>query len=460
MALYLNDIAAQWLAKEPDTQRSKLVQNDILPLIGHYKVSGFDQFLLEDARQRFSRRGVSLETFRTEYLPALQELLGLAVQNRVVDSMPSFFHYQLGPVLLTEISDSWLAAIESKITAASYRRYYNILSKKMIPQIGTADLRFWDADALERYREQYLSQGGAQSSFSFHITILYGVLDYAVGEAIKQNGCFVPKPHILRLKDVAQEWIAEQKDSNAARDARTALDMYLLPMIGLSDIRNLSQRRLEQYGWMLARRGCGSDVLKKHIKILNAIRTYAVKTGKMESAPKLQGPQRRRSVQEHLPDESQLYAVIRSDSALADVLIIRLTWQLGLQMDELRTLRWSQLNLEHGIAEISGRQIPIPPDLVEYLKPRAYGQPRDSYVVQGCRKHGPISEPAVFQLARTLLKRFGIEKTRLVDLRRDYAIRALRTMPPEEAAKLCGFQSVGDFLLHYADFLPKDAVET
>ena len=78
MRCYFHDAAERWMTETAEPQRRELVQGKILPLLGHHKVSGFGQFQLEDARQRFSRSGVSPKAFRSEYLPAIRGLLAAA----------------------------------------------------------------------------------------------------------------------------------------------------------------------------------------------------------------------------------------------------------------------------------------------------------------------------------------------------------------------------------------------
>lgn len=440
---------------------SKEAHACLLGMAGHYRVDRFNQPILEDLRQRLAhQRGVSLETFRAEYLPIILNILQLAKDKGHLTDCPPLFDYCLPPLLLNECWSAWLDSISERVAPATVRRYRNILNQWLLPMLAELDLCALDGAGLQNYHALFLKQGGSESSFKFHITILYGILDFEVGRAIDATGLFQPDVPPLLFKSVVPLWLAwleENGSPEQVKFCRAQLEQHLLPSFQLSDLRGLNQRHVEDYRVALARQGIGTDVLRKHLNIINSIRQFAVSQGLLESAQPLFPDREVSPVAARLPDRRVLEQICQLDSADPAVLIIRLAWQLGLRYEEIRTLKWQQVDLDHREAVIAGRTIPIPEDLAQCLAKIAAESGPAGYIVLSRQKQGPISVPYLFRLARELLSRLELPAIQLKDMRNSYVVQLLQDHTLAETASLCGCSDMVEMRRLYADFLPKQA---
>ena len=404
---------------------------ELLHLAGHYRLDRMNQPVLEDLRQRLSRKGVSLADFRQIYLPYIKELLKAGVANGSLGEMPRFFDYDLPPLPFCACCPPWLEDVSSHYARATVTRYQGIVRRYLDAYWGDTDLRGLDGPAVDAYRRYYLEQrGGAPSLFPSHTAILYSILDFCVAKAIAERGqdsLPPPKEKPLLLKDVAPYWLESLPETTpgALKETYKAhLEQYLLPNLGLSDLRKFNPRRIRDYQTALRRSG-GAPFLKTHVDILNQILRYAAKEGLMDPIPALHAPQKRRPHDPHpeppsIPPHDRMMEVINSDPSGLGVLVVRLAWQLGLFSDEIRFLKWSQLDLAAKTAHVSGREIPIPDELCGYLSKRRGAAPGDSYVVSTAAHPEPYDSGYIFQLTKELLWRFGLGHLTFEEVRQDY----------------------------------------
>ena len=404
---------------------------ELLRLAGHYRLDRMNQPVLEDLRQRLSRKGVSLVDFRRIYLPYIKELLRAGVANGSLGKMPRFFDYDLPPLPFRAVCPPWLEDFSAHCAKATLTRYQGIIKRCLNAYWGDTDLRCLDGPAVDAYHRYYLEQrGGAPTLFPSHTAILYSILDFCVAKAIAERGQDVLPPlreKPLLLKDVVPYWLESLPETtpDALRETYKAhLEQYLLPILGLSDLRKFNPRRIRDYQTAL-RRGGGAPFLKTHVDILNQILRYAAKRGLMDPIPALRAPQKRRPHDSHpeppsIPPYGRMMEVINSDPSGLGVLIVRLAWQLGLFSDEIRFLKWSQLDLAAKTAHVSGREIPIPDDLCDYLSKRRGTASDDSYVVSSKAHPNPYSSGYIFRLVKELLWRFELGYLSFEEVRQDY----------------------------------------
>lgn len=440
---------------------SKEAHAYLLEMAGHYRLDRFNQPVLEDLRQRLARqKGISLEVFRVEYLPLISNLLQRAKDNGQLAACPPLFDYCLPPLLLSECWPAWLASIAERTTRTTVRRYQNVLNRWLLPVLAELDLCTLDGTRLQNYRTSFLEQGGSASGFKFHITILYGILDFEAGRAIDASGQFQPEVPPLLFQSVSPLWLAWLEKNGKPEQAefcRTQLEQHLLPYFQLSDLRGLNQRHVTDYRVALARQGLGIDALREHLNIINSIRQFAASQGLLNAAQPLVPDREVSPVAARLPDRRILQQICRLDSGDPGVLIIRLAWQLGLQYKEIRDLKWQHIDLDRREAAVAGRTVPIPEDLAQYLAKMAAENGAAGYVVLSQQKQGPISVPYLFRLARKLLSRLNLPAVQLKDMRNDYIVQLLQDHTLAEAATLCGCSDMTEMRRLYADFLPKQA---
>ena len=428
--------------------------SSLLSLAGHYRIDRLQQPVVEDLRQRLSRRGVSLAAFRRDYLPILHAFVAYGVSLGSPKVAPDLFGYQLPPLQLAEVVPPWLSSFSEQNEPATVRRYYSILERSLLPYFGQTDLQLLDGVMLEQYRVYYLEKGGAPSSFQFHPRILYGILDFYVSRAIDASGLFEDLPKPLLLKELAPLWLSSiegHTPPDQMERYRSYLIKDLLPQLGFSDVRKFNQRRVQDYQRALRHSHRSLKNFPEHIALLNQIRQFAVSSGFMESAPPLMLPEKFRPIAASRPTPELMSHLLHMER-YPDVLIIRLAWQLGLHYKEIRLLQWKHVDLVSRTAHVSGRSIPIPEDLAAYLSERV--EFPDAYVVHTTQKQGPLSVPYLFYLTRNLLRPLHMNHLSLTDFRHDYAIRLLEAgHPAEEVAGLCGYQDLSEVLCLYADFI-------
>ena len=404
---------------------------ELLRLAGHYRLDRMTQPVLEDLRQRLARKGVSLDDFRQIYLPYIKELLKAGVASGSLGEVPRLFDYDLPPLPFRACCPPWLEDFSARYAKATVVRYQGIIKRFLAVYWGDTDLRGLDGPAMDAYRRYYLEQrGGAPSLFPSHTAILYSMLDFYVANAVAEFEQASPPPaeeKPLLLKDVAPYWLESLPETTSAALKETYkahLEQFILPILGLSDLRRFNPRRIRDYQTAL-KHSRGAPFFKTHVDILNQILRYAAKIGLMDAIPTLRVPKKRQPRVTHpeppsLPPYDRMMEVINSDPSGLDVLIVRLAWQLGLFSDEIRFLKWSQLDLAAKTAHVSGREIPIPDDLCDYLFKRRGTASDDSYVVSSKAHPNPYSSGYIFRLVKELLWRFELGYLSFEAVRQDY----------------------------------------
>ena len=404
---------------------------ELLRLAGHYRLDRMTQPVLEDLRQRLARKGVSLDDFRQIYLPYIKELLKAGVASGSLGEIPRLFDYDLPPLPFRACCPPWLEDFSARYAKATVVRYQGIIKRFLAVYWGDTDLRGLDGPAMDAYRRYYLEQrGGAPSLFPSHTAILYSMLDFYVANAVAEFEQASPPPaeeKPLLLKDVAPYWLESLPETTSAALKETYkahLEQFILPILGLSDLRRFNPRRIRDYQTAL-KHSRGAPFFKTHVDILNQILRYAAKIGLMDAIPTLRVPKKRQPRVTHpeppsLPPYDRMMEVINSDPSGLDVLIVRLAWQLGLFSDEIRFLKWSQLDLAAKTAHVSGREIPIPDDLCDYLSKRRGTASDDSYVVSSKAHPNPYSSGYIFRLVKELLWRFELGYLSFEEVRQDY----------------------------------------
>lgn len=114
--------------------------------------------------------------------------------------------------------------------------------------------------------------------------------------------------------------------------------------------------------------------------------------------------------------------------------ILRLALWAGLMRKELVALQWADIH--HDYIEVAQRQIPLSPQLADYLT-HATGK-QYPHVVTSSRNHAPLSAQSASHMVRLSLDTEGQTAVRLADLRSEYIITALQTAPWEAVCQASG----------------------
>lgn len=449
------------------TQHSQLLSeqnpaavSNIKEWFGHYRPDHFNQSVLEDMRQRLSRRGVSLYSFQQDYLPVVYEILQVSEEQGALKTLPPLFSYEVEPAIFSVQGPLWMAAFQDQASPQTARRYRLVLERDLLPYFGKWDLCALDGASVERYEQEYLAQARSKSCFQYQSRILYLTLDFYVAGKIQEDAELTEAlratdTSYLYLKDVAGQW-RRQLEAPISEQDQQSLTNYILPLLGLSNLKTYNPRRLERYRRELARRGLGETVFQRHLEILNQIKAFAEKRSLLDEKPVLQNPERGRFSKPHeVTDFARKKIQLISEEDTGGM-ILRLALEMGLRNEEIRTLKWEAIHFEDRYAQVDGRRVPIPEDLCHSFIRLAVQQGQSGYVIlTSTTKQGPMSMPALYRSASRTLKRYGLPDLRLYDLRSSYIIHLLQHKTPEETAQLCGYDNPEELLIRYSAYLPE-----
>ena len=100
-----------------------------------------------------------------------------------------------------------------------------------------------------------------------------------------------------------------------------------------------------------------------------------------------------------------------------------LTWQLGLQLEEIVSLRWEAVDLPGGRLHLEGREVALSSGVLDVLTRLRTARPQAEYVLTAPRTGRPFDRTRLSRMVRTALVRFGMDNVTLRDLRMDCDIR-------------------------------------
>lgn len=434
--------------------------SNIKEWFGHYRPDHFNQSVLEDMRQRLSRRGVSLYSFQRDYLPVLYEILQTSVELGKLKTLPPLYSYAVGPAVFSQQGPLWMEAFQSHASPQTARRYRLVLERDLLPYFGTWDLCALDGAAVEAYEQAYLAQARSKSCFQYQSRILFLTLDFYVANQIQADtelteALQAADTSYLYLKDAAAQW-RSQPDGPVSEEERQMLANYILPLLGLSNLKTYNPRRLERYRRELARRGLGESVFQRHLEVLNRIKRFSERQRLLEEKPVLENPKRGRFSKPHAvtPFAREKIQLIPEEDPCG--IILRLSLEMGLRNEEIQSLKWTDIWFEERTAQVDGRKVPIPEDLCHLLIRLAVRQGQSGYVVVSpSTNEGPVSMPSLYRSASRGLKRYGLSNLRLHDLRSSYIIDLLQRRAPEEVAEQCGYPKLEELLMRYGAYLPE-----
>ena len=453
--LYFQNLGPRLLgtADQLTPEQREALERFLLPIAGHYRPDRFNQEILEDYRQRVSRKGVSYQEFRQFHLPCFRLLLEEAVRRGARKGLPELFAYPDASFPFETQVCSWMESIQGSYQEATIRRYQSVIQRYLLPEFAGEDLALLDGERLRRYREMHRDKGWSERTFLQHTAILYGTLDFSVFQLIgaprKQN-----VPPVL-FQDMAPLWLEASKgrlSKETAAAYQRILKDYLLPLLGNKRLDRFNTRRIKDYKTAIRARGLDDSTFSIHWTIILGVLQYAKAQGCLEQIPEfdLRYPDQRAEI--HRPDTGLLQKALIQDTAVPDSIIIRLAWQMGLTRDEIRTLRWCSVDLQNRTAQVSGRSVPIPEDVAEALDRLEGVKLPNSNVLYSSRGR-ILTATNISYIAKRFLERHGITDCRLADLRHDYVIRTLQTHPLAEAAELCGYKDVNDIVRLYRPYL-------
>lgn len=188
-----------------------------------------------------------------------------------------------------------------------------------------------------------------------------------------------------------------------SRLARQALDREGQTAVRLMDLRHdWIIRQLEQYDWPTVARISGVEVPALQARFSG----YAP-----EKKPR----------QTDQVDEFKLWRVLQAEGNSPAGLALWLSWQLGLQAQEMIVLTWDQVDFDRDVLRIADREVPLTNAVRRLLEDthHQYCPGDDPHVLLTERSRKPLDLPRLSRMTRAALIRGGMEHTLLRDLRRD-----------------------------------------
>ena len=200
------------------------------------------------------------------------------------------------------------------------------------------------------------------------------------------------------------------KPQSISRLARTALDAENQTAIRLIDLRHdFVLRRLEEHDWQYVSRITGIEAAA-----MNAHFAAHLKEKKKVSTR----IQREEAAQ---IDEFALWKLLQAERTTPAGVTLWLTWQLGLRLEEIVSLRWEQIEGE--TLRLSDRELPLTSGVLGVLSDLRAAEPDTEYVITAPRSRQPYDRTRLSRLVRATLVRGGLDNVTLRDLRMDCDIR-------------------------------------
>ena len=193
-----------------------------------------------------------------------------------------------------------------------------------------------------------------------------------------------------------------------SRLARLALDRGGLKTVRLLDLRyDWILRCLDRMDWPEAARVSGVEVATLQLRF--SASTPARSARKASKSPPAQ------------VDEFKLWKVLQKERNTAAGLAMWLSWQLGLQAQEMIALTWDQVDTKEELIRLPDREVVLTSTVRRLLEEeRQRREPgEDPHVLLTEQSRKPLDLPRLSRLTRAALIQGGLERVTLRDLKRD-----------------------------------------
>ena len=208
------------------------------------------------------------------------------------------------------------------------------------------------------------------------------------------------------LSDRDQKPLTPQSIS---RLARAALDTEGQREVRLIDLRHdFVLRQLETKDWQEVSRitGLEAAAMKVHFAAYLEQKKVSTRVRREEARPL---------------DEFALWKLLQAERLTPAGVALWLTWQLGLRLDEIVSLRWEQVDGE--TLRLADRTVPLTSGVLGVLTDLRAAAPRTPYILTAPRSGQPYDRTRMSKMVRTVLVKGGLDNITLRDLRLDCDIR-------------------------------------
>ena len=210
------------------------------------------------------------------------------------------------------------------------------------------------------------------------------------------------------LSDRDQKPLTPQSIS---RLARMALDKGGQTSIRLIDLRHdFILRQLEDHDWQYVSRITGVEAAALNVHFAEHLAEKKVSTRiRRETPPQI--------------DEFALWKLLQAERTTPAGVTLWLTWQQGLYLGEIVSLRWEDVDFDRELLRLPDRSLPIASGVLAVLRELRQTDPASPYVVTAPRSGQPYDRTRITKVVRAVLIKAGLDDVTLRDLRMDCAIR-------------------------------------
>ncbi len=209
------------------------------------------------------------------------------------------------------------------------------------------------------------------------------------------------------LSDRDQKPLTPQSIS---RLARSALDKHGQSQVRLIDLRHdFILRQLEEHDWQYVSRITGVEAAGLNVHFAGHLEEKKISTR----------IHRETGVQ---IDEFALWKLLRTEGISPAGIALWLTWQVGLQLEEIVSLTWDQVGEDRLC--LPQREVPLAGGAKKALEDLAKQAGREGPVLTAPRSRQPYDRTRLSKLVRASLVRAGLDDLTLRDLRVDCALRS------------------------------------
>lgn len=208
------------------------------------------------------------------------------------------------------------------------------------------------------------------------------------------------------LSDRDQKPLTPQSIS---RLARQALDAGGQTQVRLIDLRHdFVLRQLETQDWQYVSRitGIEAAAMNAHFAAYLTEKKVSTRARREESAAL---------------DEFALWKLLQAERLTPAGVALWLTWQLGLRLEEVVSLRWDQVDGE--VLRLEDRTVPLTSGVLGVLTDLRAAEPETTYVLTAPRSGQPYDRTRLSKVVRAALVKAGLDNLTLRDLRLDCDIR-------------------------------------
>ena len=193
-----------------------------------------------------------------------------------------------------------------------------------------------------------------------------------------------------------------------SRLARTALDAGGQTSVRLIDLRHdFVLRQLEEHDWQYVSRITGVEAAALNVHFAEHLAEKRVSTRICRTEPA--------SI-----DEFTLWKLLQAERTTPAGLTLWLTWQLGLQLEEIVALTWEQVHGE--TLRLPGRKLLLTSGILSILD-EIRPEPATGCILRSVRTGQPYDRTRLSRQVRAALIRAGLDNVTLRDLRLDCSIR-------------------------------------